>query len=383
MLHFAARLLASALFSLVVAGIRVASVFRVGRYKSHEKMKPYRWHKVKLDRSCVCADGSKYCMYFNKGKSDNLLISFSGGGMIWDERSAQYPMGVKSYLKGVGFGYYFNRIAAFGLHPMKGIMDNRREENPFKDWSIAYIPYTTGDFHIGNAVRDIAYNGKTRRVHFNGRQNVKAALEQVYAAFETPRKVLVCGESAGAFGSAFYVQEIARHYEKSKVTYLCDSALIKSEKWNGILQMWGADFQQTYGYEPGENIVKAALEDNGRQLMGRVAQLYAISLYDNVLSEFAADINGADKKDGQYIKTWSQEMRSSVREMAERIPNFHYFISRNEYNEKDGTTPHVMARFERYYKYEEEGKRYDDWVGDAVNEQYRDIGSAYLDADAE
>jgi hypothetical protein len=74
------------------------------------------------------------------------------------------PKNVVFYLQGGGGcfsaetcapdrGLYRTKIEA---HLTGGIFDFADERNPFADYSVAYVPYCTGDVHPGNATREYA-----------------------------------------------------------------------------------------------------------------------------------------------------------------------------------------------------------------------------------
>jgi hypothetical protein len=58
------------------------------------------------------------------------------------------------------------------------------ENNPFKEYSMAYVPYCTGDVHIGNAVID----GK---LHFKGNNNIEVDIEKIVATFPNVNQVVL------------------------------------------------------------------------------------------------------------------------------------------------------------------------------------------------
>ena len=141
---------------------------------------------VNLSDKTQCSDGSNYRIYVRRQASDNLLIHFAGGGMAWDARSAAKPITITDTN-----GFYFPAIWEIIRATIGGVFDANNPKNPFATWSEVYIPYCTGDFHIGNAT--ITYpleNGKSLTIHHNGRQNVTEALDWVYSTFKNPPKLV-------------------------------------------------------------------------------------------------------------------------------------------------------------------------------------------------
>ena len=64
------------------------------------------WYKLTLEAG-IAADGSPYHIYLKKGKTRQLCIFFSGGGVAWDDYSAV----VCSDDFGVYYGYGLYRTA--------------------------------------------------------------------------------------------------------------------------------------------------------------------------------------------------------------------------------------------------------------------------------
>ncbi|MFD1908324.1 hypothetical protein ACFSQ7_36515 [Paenibacillus rhizoplanae] len=91
---------------------------------------------------------------------------------------------------------------------------------------MVYLPYSTGDFHIGN--RTATYpreDSSTFTMRYNGRNNVRSSLDWIYANVAKPDKLLIAGESAGGFGSAFWAPEISNHYKDSEIFPICGQLL--------------------------------------------------------------------------------------------------------------------------------------------------------------
>lgn len=109
-----------------------------------------------------------------------------------------------NFIKGGDTGNYFQNIPFYMLTLLRGMMDTDNPANPFHGWNVVYLPYSTGDFHIGN--RTVEYkkdDGSPFTMRYNGSNNVRSSLDWIYANVDKPGKLLIAGESAGGFGSAF------------------------------------------------------------------------------------------------------------------------------------------------------------------------------------
>ncbi|WP_251038558.1 pectinacetylesterase family protein [Paenibacillus albidus] len=346
----------------------------------------YIWNKVDLGTQVMSGDGSEYHLLTQKGQSRNWMIFFSGGGASWDAASAAQPIKVMNVLRGRDAGNYFANIPVYLLALLNGITVTDHPENPFKDWNVVYIPYSTGDFHTGN--RSASYlkeDGSPFIMHYKGRSNVQHSLEWIYANVDQPEKLLIAGESAGGFGSAFWAGEIAGHYEDAEIYQYSDSSFLYSGKWPDIVdQEWNADFEQTFGYPAAADLIGAAFEGNRRKLPANVVLLQSYSLYDEVLISFQNKIN--DYKgllDRQRIEAWSRQLRDSVFKLS-TLPNYYYYLTDSGLNGKTGMTGHTFATRQVFYQTEQDGVRLVTWLDDVINQRKRySVGSRYLDEQAD
>ncbi|WP_345409743.1 pectin acetylesterase-family hydrolase [Nonomuraea salmonea] len=204
-----------------------------------------KWHTVDLGRTTVSADGSAYRMFVRRGTSSNLVIHFYGGGACWDGETAARPITLLGVVRGYTRElqmFYFNSLTRLFPAVLAGMADRRDTTNAFRDWNFVFVPYSTGDLHVGDTSNTYSHNGKTITVHHNGRNNATAVLDWVYANFPEADKVLVSGESAGAWASAFYAPQIADHYTDSKLYCLSDGVGVVTERWRDIVDtIWKAD----------------------------------------------------------------------------------------------------------------------------------------------
>ena len=354
-------------------------LLRVTSENDFELTKTNRWNRVDTGDTTVSADGSSYYMYSNKGTENNLIIYFSGGGLAWDSKTAFQPMELKNLFKSDSLGYYFDRISPYNLVSAKGIMNKKNEANPFRNWNVAYIPYSTGDLHVGNTEAEFDQDGDTKRLRFNGRKNVLASLDWIDSSLGKPDKLLICGESAGAFGSLFWLPEIARRFSDSEISYLCDAAYLESDSFPSIIDdLWGADFESFFGYTPGPDPVVAAFRYAAEKLPN-VAMMHSNTVWDDILPTYSAMLNktGADKEEA--VNDWSREMLSAVKELSGSINNYYYYLTDYGLDPKKGTTPHTMSRAKLFFEAEEGGVAYLNWISDIVlNGKTYSVGSDFL-----
>jgi len=175
----------------------------------------YAWQKVELPGT-VCGDGSQYRFwYYDSPTSNNLLISFEGGGACWDYDTCSGRAGVlgAAHPNGIPADYIHDFQPKYvsplvnGADP--GIPGRAKKDIATKGFDVVYMPYCTGDVHIGNNVK--TYTDPTGvnpplTWRHNGYNNTVAALNFLHTRFPSVNKLLVTGFSAGGVAShaAYY-----------------------------------------------------------------------------------------------------------------------------------------------------------------------------------
>lgn len=158
----------------------------------------------------------------NADKS-KLMIFFQGGGACADEDTCAFGLQCS-----LGASATFTTAATSSS---AGVLDRSLADNMFKDWNIVFIPYCTGDIHIGNRV-NAAYEsgievllGNTQclgldyATHMNGYNNTMAVLDWAIENYPEVDDLIVGGESAGSLGAQVHSAKIADMWDvKSKGT---------------------------------------------------------------------------------------------------------------------------------------------------------------------
>lgn len=215
-----------------------------------------------------CRLGNKdFSFYFKQGKEKKkLIVFFDGGGACWDSNTCvtgqQTPLAA-----------YVPEIR--GDMNTEGLFDLNNPNNPYRNWSIAVLPYCTGDIHWGS--NDQRYTDFTGAVtgtpggsvtlHHRGFDNflyVRDWLVSRYKEKESSEKdhkrehkkekedkdkikqLLVTGSSAGAYGAAFAYPHLKQAFPRATGYLMADAG-------NGVIsdallqqavrspeQRWGA-----------------------------------------------------------------------------------------------------------------------------------------------
>lgn len=174
----------------------------------------YSWQKVELPGT-VCGNGSQYKFFTHTTSSPNVLFFLEGGGGCWDFDTCSGRAGVLGAANPNGItDNYMTSFTAKYVSPIvngadPGLPLRSRTDLVTKDWNIVYLPYCTGDVHVGNNVK--TYTDTTGQQppltwHHNGFNNTVAAANYTASHFPNINKLLVTGFSAGgaATSSAYY-----------------------------------------------------------------------------------------------------------------------------------------------------------------------------------
>ncbi len=186
--------------------------------------------------------GDDYSFYFKKGKSNKLAIFFNGGGACWNSTTCLSSLQTAAPAYVPTDDYVSNDPSL-----QDGMLNLNNPDNPYKDWSIAYLPYCTGDVHFGS--KDTAYPiapGVTKTIRHHGFDNFLYAREWLKDHYNEddkndkhkknkhkkdkhkkdhnkgPKKVLVTGVSAGAYGAALNYAHIKDAFPNAKGYLLAD-----------------------------------------------------------------------------------------------------------------------------------------------------------------
>lgn len=155
----------------------------------------------------VCGRGTATGLGLNfVPDSTDLVIYFEGGGACWDPFTCLLAQ-TASNLDGVD-KTKFDAAVEQGLIG-KGIFDRGDPTNPFRGMNWVYVPYCTGDAHLGDRVA--TYQGQS--IHHVGWKNVDAFLRRIVPTFRDAARLVVAGFSAGGLGSTGNVLHVADAFQ--------------------------------------------------------------------------------------------------------------------------------------------------------------------------
>jgi hypothetical protein len=175
---------------------------------------------------CQCADGSEFGFWVREANPDRVVFYLQDGGACFSAQTCAPDREL------------YQTTAADGPAGEGGIFDFADARNPFADYSVVYVPYCTGDVHLGNTTIEYA-PGLT--VEHKGYANGAAALSHLAATFPDATDVVVVGESAGSIASPLYGGLVSDRLPDARITVLADGSGSYPDvpRANEILAAWG------------------------------------------------------------------------------------------------------------------------------------------------
>ena len=162
-----------------------------------------------------------------------MVLYFQGGGGCWEDYSCQFEGGTFK----TTVGDWDNPSTASSVYSNNGgIFNFNNENNPLADWSFVFVPYCTGDIHIGSTVTEYQ-DGPVRH---NGHVNSQTAYSYMLAQYPSASQIFVTGSSAGSLPAPFYGAVASDDYPNSSVAVFNDgSGGLVSNNTFDFYEIWG------------------------------------------------------------------------------------------------------------------------------------------------
>lgn len=306
------------------------------------------WTKVAPGGATTCAHGDRYVFWYHPGEKDRLLIFFQGGGLCWNAETCAR-----------GSSYYLDQVSE-QTSPLYqgGIFDLNKRENPFKNYSMLYIPYCTGDVHWGNQTKVYKNPGGADLViQHKGFVNASTAMSYAFDRLSSLESVFVTGCSAGSVGAFLQTPYIIQRYPKASVVYLGDSLVFDYPQ--------PPNFEETYLAQ--ENFpdwipsLKEIPKEHFRMLdfYTAVANYYPdyrfaqFSYLKDEVQDFFYKFFGG-KSEG-----FATSLQVDMTEIYADSPNFRYYIAQG--------SQHCSMPLQSFYSIKNSNVRYRDWVAGLAN----------------
>ena len=319
------------------------------------------------------ATGKASPYYARKGATNKLMVYFSGGGASWSEESAGKPMSILKMMFSIT-SYYTPRTYKWMRTLLTGILA-KKPENPFSDWNMVYIPYVTGDFHLGN--NEFRYHAGKKTLYHVGESNTRLIMDKCKELFPETEMLLVCGDSAGAFGAAGNAALVAGYYPDVPVVVYSDASQLITPVWRKTAaEVWGVNPKLQPMVEEDGDLYFNLVEYSYGELGDRAVFLRSNTLYDDVLIQFGSTMHGGPHKvTPEAMKSYYDGLISTEKRFIGSGLPYYAFVTAHNKNPKTGLTQHTMSRAEKsVYFSGDVGISLSEWIVDAVNGICKSIG---------
>lgn len=314
----------------------------LGSNEAHAQTTAAEWTQIRPAGETGCALQTDFSFFYRQGADPSrLLIYFEGGGACWEWVSCS--------------GMFDTNVSDDELAPFAGVFDFANPANPLRDYSVIFIPYCTGDVHVGDTIQH--YGNAPARVpvaHF-GYRNVDAVFRWMAANMSSrPASIVISGTSAGSYGALFYAPRVAREYPAAKLTLIGDSGVPLLHNYPAILRQWGAPgvLRRIRGTRTEPTDAELKLEyayQTFAALRPDAAQAVVMSDRDVIQLTFYV-ISGSPRG-----RTATYEILDSV---AATVPNFRTFIVSG--------ADHGLFVANSFYAYAADDVKLVDWLRELV-----------------
>jgi len=347
------------------------------------RIKTQKWQQEPLV-GCVSSTGKPYRISLKKGTVNKLLVFFLGGGLSWNEETAAKPMTAGTLLKKQE-SLYIRDISPVQLNLSHvGLLNANDHRNPFHDWYVLNIPYSSGDFHIGN--NDYPYQNQkteTKVLHHHGQKNVTAALAALKEFFpSTPDTLAIMGVSAGGFGCLAHAPQIQALYPACKhVVVYSEGTHLHSPLWSNIAENVWKVRPELLEYIKSADLIVDLFRYAQDHMPPSTSFLHANSVWDKALVAMMYKMNhGKQLINSAALTEFHDTLLSATHMLKQDISNYSYYLTDYGKSKKDGTTPHIFAGTPKLlYSDMQDGIPLATWLSQAIGGYPTDVGSAFIE----
>lgn len=293
-----------------------------------------KWKQIEAGEEACCAYETPYSFFYRPGQdTSRLLIYFQGGGACWDWVSCS--------------GMFDTSVEHSELTEYRGIFDFSNAQNPFQDYAILFIPYCTGDVHIGTVHRTYGEDMGGQSIAHHGARNVDQVLQWAKTHLNEPQQIVVAGASAGSYGAIFHAPRIAKRYPRADLVTIGDSGVPLLNEYEQILQRWGAGsvLRPIWGADDSVPLTLEQAYSEAATPANMRAVVQITSDKDRIQSSFYL-ISGSP--------TWREDSYKLLETVEHKATTIYSFIVAG--------TDHGLMRTDAFYTYEADGMLLSEWI---------------------
>ena len=167
------------------------------------------WTRITPGGKCQCADGSEFAFWERRADPTHVVLFLDGGGACWDAESCAFKTGQEQE-------YDWN-VQDENPARERGIFEFHHADNPFRDYSMIYVPSCSGDVYLGDVTREYT---PTLTVQHKGYVNGTAALSYLAEHYPDAAQVVVLGKTVGSVAAPVYGGLVADLLPDAHITVL-------------------------------------------------------------------------------------------------------------------------------------------------------------------
>lgn len=317
------------------------------------------WIRVAPGGETTCAHGATYAFWARVADPGRVLLYFQGGGGCWNAETCRS-----------GSEWYDPDVTAEDdPGEAGGVLDLANPQNPFREWSIVFVPYCTGDVHWGDNVVTYADSLGEVRVRHKGFVNASAALAWAADRFPAPKRITVMGCSAGSVGSILFAPYARARWPDAALTQVGDAETFVFDEPVDVQ----TDFHAHDNFpewipalreiEPGsftmERFYAGVAKHDPDATFAQVT-----TAHDSVQIRYfeavaASDTSGASSAEPPRPGSWERAMSASLAAIHAAAPNFRSFVAAGH--------EHCATPSGDFYHIEAGGVRLRDWIEALAN----------------
>jgi len=314
----------------LLMGVLAVRYYIITHSHTAVQKEPGAWFEI-APEGIVSADGSPVTTLMRVGTENKVAVFFFGGGISLNEYTAARPYVGMTMDVEPGF-YSPNTSDQIPDWCFTGIGD-AAPMNPFRNWTIIIVPYTTADFHVGNAEYEYpALDGSEAVLHHHGYENYRAIMDEAtWSAYinNHPDELLVAGYSAGGYGAAMLTEDLLENYfpEAGHVTLCVDSSLLILDNWQEVFRdVWNVPEKFTEKIRS-ENLIVDFMGDLYDTYGEKMTFLYIGSVRDGALTRYQTYFDlGIYAASNRNVGVYTMYLRDMVQKLRERVPTIGIYL---------------------------------------------------------
>ena len=306
------------------------------------------WQTFDGGPDAVCADGSSPSFLERVADPTRVVLYFEGGGACFSEATCAFDGPDKAYVSA-------SDLSPESMSLRGGLFDFENVENPLADHSWVYVPYCTGDLHLGDQTRTY---GDDLEIEHRGAVNAAIALDHLVERYRDAAELVVTGVSAGSVPTPLYAALLADAFPEARIVTFGDGSGSYPDQpvLNGFMgTLWGTMNALPDWPETAELTVRDWSVPGLYVYGGQHAPDVTFARFDFAYDEAQAFYGALVGVDADDLVTLIDEIEAEIE--ATGVPLASYTAPGSE---------HTLLWRDLVYELEVEGVRLIDWISELV-----------------